>query len=73
MVGSELIAYKETQFEELKRKHSDYEAIKESQEFARYKANAPPDIQAKIKSLRAEDAIEVLDNFKATTGWKGNK
>jgi hypothetical protein len=71
MVEAEIIAYKETQFEALKRKHSDFEAIKVSKEFADFKANATPEIQAKIKSKHAEDAIAVLDSFKESTGWKG--
>lgn len=71
MVEAEIIAYKETQFEELKRKHSDFEQIKESAEFAKFKAEAPAEIQAKIKSKHAEDAIAVLDSFKSSSGWKG--
>jgi len=73
IVKSEIISYKEAQFEELKRKHPDFEIIVGSREFARYKANAPPEIQTKIKSIHAKDAIEVLDNFKATTDWKGTE
>lgn len=71
MVEAEIIAYKETQFEELKRKHSDFEQIKESAEFAKFRTEAPPEIQAKIKSKHAEDAIAVLDSFKESSGWKG--
>jgi len=73
MVEAEIIAYKETQFEALKRKHSDFEEIKVSKEFADFKANATPEMQAKIKSKHAEDAIAVLDSFKESTGWKGTR
>lgn len=70
MLERDILAYKEAQFDVLAEKHSDFDQIKGSREFADFKATANTDIQAKIKSKHAEDAIAVLDAFKEQTGWK---
>ncbi len=70
IVADEIDTYKQTQFEELKEKHPDFEEVKASPMFAAYKMAAPPEIQAKIKSKHAEDASEVLDAFKEFANWK---
>lgn len=69
LAEKELIAYKETQFEILAEKHPDFDEIKASPEWERFKAGADEETLSKIKSKHAEDAIEVLDTFKASTGW----
>jgi hypothetical protein len=70
IVEKEVLAYKETQYDILATRHPDFDQIKGSQEFEAFKASANVDIQAKIKSRHADDAIDVLDAFKAQTGWK---
>ncbi len=70
IIEKEILAYKEAQFDILAEKHADFDQIKSSKEFADFRATADADIQAKIKSKHADDAIEVLDAFKAQTGWK---
>jgi len=70
IVEKEILAYREAQLDVLSTKHPDFNEIKGSQEFEQFKATANVDVQAKIKSRHADDAIAVLDAFKAQTGWK---
>ncbi len=65
----EILAYKETQFDILRDAHPDFEQIKSSPEWQRFKAGADEETIAKIKSKHAEDAIAVLDAFKEQVGW----
>ena len=69
LVEDKILTYKAEQFDDLRDKHSDVEDIKVSTEFAQWRANAPEEIQKKIKSHHAEDAAQVLDTFKDETGW----
>lgn len=69
IVQKEVGTYRAEQFETLGEKHPDFNAIKESPVFAEWRAKAPEEVQTKIRSQHAEDAIAVLDTFKAETGW----
>ena len=68
IIEKEVKAYRELQLETLADRHPDFEQIKVSQEFQKWKEEAPEDIKAKVKSHHAEDAISVLDAYKAATG-----
>jgi len=69
LVEKEINAYRETQFDILAERHPDFKEIATSKDFAEFRANAPGDIQQRINSDHAEDAIAVLDAFKEMTGW----
>jgi hypothetical protein len=72
LTEKEIIAHKEQQFDALANDfgHADYQDVLASQEWQQWKAAAPDDIKQKIKSHDAEDAAQVLDAFKQSTGWK---
>lgn len=69
----EILAYKETQFDILRDAHPDFEEIKSSTEWQKFKAAADQETLAKIKSKHADDAISVLDSFKDQVGWGDRK
>lgn len=69
LVEDKILTYKAEQFEDLRDAHRDVDEIKVSPEFAKWRVNAPAEIQAKIKSHHAADATKVLDTFKEQTGW----
>lgn len=71
MVVDEIVNYKAEQLDLVRRSHKDVDQIKADPAFATWRATASPEIQAKIKSHHAEDAIDVLDTFKRETGYGG--
>lgn len=48
------------------RKHKDFEDVRRSEDFATWRATQPPEVNALGASELAEDAIEMMDLFKAS-------
>lgn len=65
MVESELENYAAEQFNSVQDAHGDVEQIIQDPDFIQWRDAAPADIQEKRSSVHAEDAIAILDAYKA--------